>query len=404
MYDAIVVGARCAGAPTAMLLARRGYKVLLVDKATFPSEIPHGHFIHRQGPRCLARWGLLDRVVASNCPAVTSFTHDYGDVPLVGRDLVVDGVALGYGPRRAVLDKILVDAAVEAGAELREGFVVEGFTSEGNRITGIRGRDRARATPMTVRAAITVGADGRNSRLAQAVRAPTYAATPTFACYYFSYWSDVPWGGIGVYARPNNAFFAHPTNDGLFAVFAAWPIGELHRVRADIRGNFMAALDQIPGLAEHVRAGRLEAGFYGASNLPNFFRKPYGPGWALVGDAGCHKDPFLALGISDAFRDVELLVDALDQGLSGRSPLDEAMAGYERRRNEAAMPDYQQNLHMAQFKPVPEDVSRLRTAVYGDREATNRFIMAYEGMIPRESFFNPENLQRLQARARIGAA
>src|SRR5690348_12866752 len=126
MYDAIVVGARCAGAPTAMLLARKGYKVLLVDRATFPSEIPHGHFIHRQGPRCLSRWGLLDRIVASNCPAVTVLTHDFGDFPLVGRGLVADGVALGYGPRRAVLDKVLVDAAVEAGAEVREGFVVEG--------------------------------------------------------------------------------------------------------------------------------------------------------------------------------------------------------------------------------------------------------------------------------------
>src|SRR5262245_31177553 len=115
MYDAIVVGARCAGASTAMLLARRGHKVLLVDRATFPSEIPHGHFIHRHGPARLQRWGLLDRIVASGCPAVRTMTTDFGDFPLTGEDLEIDGVALGYGPRRVVLDQILVEAAVKAG-------------------------------------------------------------------------------------------------------------------------------------------------------------------------------------------------------------------------------------------------------------------------------------------------
>src|SRR5262245_20700116 len=117
MHDVIVVGARCAGASTAMLLARWGYRVLLVDRATFPSDIPHGHFIHRQGPRRLARWGLLDRIVATNCPATTTSVMDLGDSALVGTELTVDGVALGYGPRRSVLDKVLIDAAVEAGAE-----------------------------------------------------------------------------------------------------------------------------------------------------------------------------------------------------------------------------------------------------------------------------------------------
>src|SRR3954447_19997775 len=115
MYDAIVVGARCAGAPTAMLLARQGQRVLLVDRATFPSEIPHGHFIHKRGPGLLQRWGLLDRIVASGCPATRSILHDFGDFPLIGEGLEHEGVAAGYAPRRAVLDQILVEAAVAAG-------------------------------------------------------------------------------------------------------------------------------------------------------------------------------------------------------------------------------------------------------------------------------------------------
>ena len=399
MYDAIVVGARCAGAASAMLLARRGYKVLLVDRAAFPSDIPHGHLIHRHGPRRLADWGLLDRVVATGCPAIRAMTTDFGDVPLTGTDLAVDGVALGYGPRRSALDKVLVDAAVEAGAELRERFVVEEFVTDAEDVTGVRGRTRQGGALATERARVTVGADGRNSRLARAVRAPAYDVTPPLTCWYFSYWSGVPDVGLEVYARDNWGIFAFPTNDGLFAIFVAWPSAELPAVRADIEGRFMAALDGVPALAERVRSGRREERFRGATDVPNFLRKPFGQGWALVGDAGCHKDPFLALGVCDAFRDAELLADALDDGLSGRRPLAEAMADYERRRNEATLPDYNQNVHLARFQPLPADLVRLRTTLRGNQEDTKLFFLATQGMIPWETFFNPDNLQRLMAAA-----
>ncbi|MGH2942998.1 MAG: FAD-dependent oxidoreductase, partial [Solirubrobacteraceae bacterium] len=128
MYDAIVIGARCAGATTAMLLARAGMRVLLVDRAELPSDIPHGHFVHRHGPARLAEWGLLDAVLATNCPAVTSITTHFGDFPLTGRDLVADGVPLGLAPRRDRLDQVLVEAAVAAGAELRDRFAVRDYS------------------------------------------------------------------------------------------------------------------------------------------------------------------------------------------------------------------------------------------------------------------------------------
>jgi flavin-dependent dehydrogenase len=169
-------------------------------------------------------------------------------------------------------------------------------------------------------------------------------------------------------------------------------------VRADVEGQFMTLLDGVPELAERVRGGRREERFYGATDLPNFLRTPYGPGWALVGDAGCHKDPFLALGVCDALRDVELLAEALDEGLSGRRPMAEAMAAFAERRDAATLPAYRENLAMAQFTAVPDDVFRLRAALRDDQAETNRFFMAREGMIPRESFFNGTNLQRLMAR------
>jgi len=191
MYD-VIVGARCAGAPTATLLARRGHRVLLVDRATVPSDIPHGHFIHRHGPRRLQRWGLLERVAATNCPAVTSMTVDMGDVPLTGRDLSVNGVALGYGPRRAALDRVLVDAAAEAGVEVRDGFTIDAFVAEGERIAGIRGHDGRGGVSATEHATVVVGADGRNSRLARAVGASTSVSVAPVICWYWSYWSVCP--------------------------------------------------------------------------------------------------------------------------------------------------------------------------------------------------------------------
>jgi flavin-dependent dehydrogenase len=390
MYDAIVIGARCAGATTAMLLARAGLDVLLLDRATFPSEIPHGHFIHMHGPRRLADWGVLDSLLATGCPAVTSFTVDLGDGPLTGRELADGDVPLGLGPRRARLDEVLVAAAVDAGAEFRQGFAVRELIEEDGRVAGVagpKGRERAR---------LVVGADGRNSAMARAVGAESYEAVPTLSCWYFSYWSGVERRGLELYVQDERAIFAFPTNDELMGVFVAWPIGELPRVRADIEAAFMAVVDRVPELAERLRAGRREERFGGATQLPNFLRTPGGPGWALVGDAACHKDPYMALGICDALRDAELLADAAVAGLSGRLPLDDALAGYQRRRDEATLPGYRENLVAAQLRPAPEQ-SALIAALRGDQAATNHFFMAREGMVPPETFFNPENLRRVMA-------
>ncbi|HKE18719.1 MAG TPA: hypothetical protein VKB80_27770, partial [Kofleriaceae bacterium] len=209
----------------------------------------------------------------------------------------------------------------------------------------------------------------------------------------------VPGRAIEIYTRRRRVIFAFPTSDGLFAVFVAWPAEELAAVRSDIETQLLAAVDEVPELAERVRGGRREERFRGATDLPNFLRRPYGPGWALVGDAGCHKDPFLALGCCDAFRDAELVTDALDAALSGRQPFDEAMAGYEERRNAATMADYRENLEFARFGAPPAEQVRLMAALRGNQEATNQLFLAREGMIPPESFFNPENLGRLMAAA-----
>jgi len=320
-----------------------------------------------------------------------------GDFPLTGDDLAVDGVAFAYGPRRTVLDRALVDAAVEAGAELRDDTTVQDYLFDDGRVSGIRARTGA-GGGVTERARITIGADGRHSLLAAKVDAPIYDAAPTATCWYFSYWSGVGETALQVHDLGDRVIFAFPTTDKLFAVFVAWPIAALSEVRLDIEAHVHAALDRVPRFGEAVRAGRREERFRGATDLPNFFRKPFGPGWALVGDASAHKDPYLALGICDGFRDAELLADAVDEGLSGKQAIETALAGYERRRNEAAKEDYWQNLSAARFEPPPPQVFQLRAALRDDPSAARQFFLAREHMIPREAFFNPDNLQRLLAR------
>jgi len=189
VFDVIIVGARCAGATTAMLLALRGHRVLFVDRSKFPSDIPHGFFIHRGGPARLHRWGLLDRILATGCPAVDTILWDLTGFPLIGRGVAIDGVAFGCGPRRKVLDQILIEAAVEAGAEFRPQFIMEDVLTEHDRVTGVRGRQTSGSFSVTERARLVIGADGRNSKLARIVGAASYETVPPLACWYFTFWS-----------------------------------------------------------------------------------------------------------------------------------------------------------------------------------------------------------------------
>lgn len=398
MYDAIVVGARCAGAVTAMLLARQGHRVLLLERGSIPSDIPHGHLIHQRGPAILQRWGLLEKIVATGCPPLTTHLTDFGDFPLIARDVQKDGLAWGYGPRRGPLDAVLVDAAIAAGAEFRQNFLVEEYLSEDGRITGIRGRDKGKQNSATEKARITIGADGRHSLLARTVGAAKYEEAPPLTCWYFSYWSGVPTEGFEMYIRGRRVIFSLATNDNLFGIFIAWSIDQFDAIRSDIESNFLRVLNEVPEFAERVRCGRREERFYGTADLPNFLRCPQGPGWALIGDAGCHKDPYLALGICDAFRDAELLTAAIHESFSGGRSLEESLADYERQRNEATMPEYRENLDRAKLEPMSPNLAQLRLALRDREDDTRKFVMAREGMIPQEDFFNRQNLQRVLAR------
>jgi len=387
MYDVIVVGARCAGSPTAMLLARKGYRVLLVDRATFPSDTISTHIVWPPGVARLERWGLLPQVAASNCPSFERVSFDFGDFALAGVPPPVNGTRQSFAPRRTRLDTILVAAAVAAGAELRDRFAVQELVADDGRVAGIRGHGEAGGT-VVERAHLVVGADGVHSIVARDVEATAYDAKPPLACWYYTYWSGIAVEGVEYYSRPHRAFGIVPTNDGLTCIPIGWTRAEFAEYRSDIEGNYLRTLDLAPTLAERVRGGRREERFYGTADVPNYFRKPYGPGWALVGDAGYHKDPITAQGITDAFHGAELLVDAIDEGLSGRRSLEEALADYQRRRDEALRPMYDFTCQLAALEPPPPDLQELFGALRGNQAETDRFFGALTGTVAIPEFFS----------------
>lgn len=396
-YDTIVIGARCAGAPTAMLLARKGYDVLLVDRTTFPSDTISTHVVHPQGVAALDRWGLLAGVTESGCPPIDTYSFDFGPIVIEGSPGTPES-PVAYCPRRTVLDQVLVEGAVQAGVELREGFGVEEIIVDDGRVVGIRGSDKGGETT-TERARVVIGADGLKSFVARSVHAEQYNDQPRLLCGYYSYWSDLSTNGrFEVYDRGNRGFALAPTNDGLTMVVGGWPYEEFEANKADIEGHYLEMFDLAPELADRLANATRETRVVGTA-VPNFFRKPFGPGWALVGDAGYNRDFITAQGISDAFRDAELCANALDAAFSGEQAFDDAMGEYQRIRDEQVLPMYELTLQLASLQEPPEELQQLLGAVHGNPEAMDAFARMNAGVMSPAEFFSEENVGRIFAAA-----
>jgi 2-polyprenyl-6-methoxyphenol hydroxylase-like FAD-dependent oxidoreductase len=396
-YDVIVVGARCAGSPTAMLLARRGYRVLLVDRATFPSDTLSTHVVHPPGVAALNRWGLLQELTATGCPPIDTYLFDFGPFVLAGAPGTA-GSPVGYCPRRIVLDKLLVDAAADAGAEVREGFTVSEILASDGRVVGIRGHSKGGGS-VTERAAVVVGADGLHSLLAQTVEPDQYLEKPPILCGYYTYWSGLPANGqFQNYMRPERGWAACPTHDGLTMLVVGWPVAEFAANKTDIEGNYLKTLELAPEFADRVHSAKREARFAGTM-VPNFFRKPYGPGWCLVGDAGYNKDFITAQGISDAFRDAELVTDALAAAFSGARPYDEAMAEYQSTRDEHVRAMYEFTTQLATLEPPPPEMQQVLAAMAGNQPAMDGFARVTAGTTSPTEFFAADNVASILATA-----
>ena len=268
---------------------------------------------------------------------------------------------------------------------------------EDGAVVGIRGH-AAGGRSVVERARVVIGADGRNSSVAAAVQPAQYNEKPQLLWGHYTYFSGLPVSGFETVVRPYRGWGAAPTNDGLTMLVVGWPNAEAGAYKADVEANYFATLEAAPEFAERVRAATREDRFHGGG-VPNFFRQPFGPGWALVGDAGYIRDPITAQGITDAFRDAELCATALDESLDGRRPFDVAMAAYQEARDAQVMGIYEFTTQLATLEPPPPEMQQLLGAVHGNQDAMDAFAGVAAGTVSPGEFFAPEHIGAVMAAA-----
>lgn len=355
-HDVVVVGARAAGAATALLLARLGHDVVLVDRAVFPADTLSTHQLARPGVVQLDRWGLLAAVLASGAPAIRD-VHFTADGKTLSRKIkYAAGVDLLVAPRRYVLDTLVAEAAVRAGASIRAGVTVTGVRRDGDgRAVGVSGHDRTGA-PVTLDARYVVGADGLASRVARSVGARFTERRGDHGAAEYAYYDGVPWQGIELYVDERALVGVFPTHHHAACVWITSPSADARAARRTAVSRaaaFTARLQRhAPALAERLRDGRRVSPVTGMLRMPNHLRQAHGAGWALVGDAGYHRDAVTGHGLSDAYRDAELLSVALDQALTGERDEQVALGDYEDSRDRALREVFELTCALADYPPT----------------------------------------------------
>lgn len=325
MYDAIIVGARCAGSPTAMLLARQGHSVLVVDRAQFPSDVWSTHFITGAGTALLRRWGAIERLEARGVPMFDHVLLNVAGNAMSTKD--VFGANEVCSPRRTDLDTTLRDMAIEAGAEVRMGTsVTEIVRDDSGRVTGVQLRDEA-GNLVEESARVVVGADGRTSLVARAVEPASRDEHAIHGTGFYAYFDDFDYDSEFAGALDGSFVFAFPT--GARSACIGTEVASHHddRVRSDPEAFFYERIAGDADLTKRVQAATRDGRWHIGELPAGWFRHAAGPGWALVGDAAATKDPLLGHGITDSFIGAELLATAIHEGLAG--DLDAALARYD---------------------------------------------------------------------------
>jgi flavin-dependent dehydrogenase len=392
MYDVIVIGARCAGSPAAMLFAQRGYRVLLLEKARFPQDTLSSHYIHQPGVALLGRWGLLDRLRDAGCRPIDHQSYQAPGVRLDGFSLPVDGYRTTYAPRRFVLDPILASGAVASGVEFRDGCAVNDLLVEDGRVTGVRYTTPG-GTEATDRARLVVGADGMRSLVARKVGARNVIEHPRMTCTYYSYWADVP-AHFELYERQGRWIGVIPTNDDLTLIMTYFPQDEFATVRTTVESAYLDAVrTTAPELYERMAAGSRVEQLYGTGHQDNYFRQAFGPGWVLLGDAVHHKDSITARGITDAFLQARSLTEHIGTGLHDDALLDAALERYEDDLEDTFSDVYQGALNVAELKPGGR--AELLRHLVGHQDLIDRYFSTLSGACSIDDFYNTELLTLL---------
>ena len=375
-YDVIIVGGRVAGASTAMLLAARGHRVLVVERADMPSDTVSTHAILRTGVLQLRRWGVLDRIIDVGTPPIRHITLGFGDERIPFQVRNEHGVDTFYAPRRYVLDAALAQAARDRGAEFRDRTSMKGLlVDDTGRVTGIQTGSGSSTETLTAR--YVIGADGHRSRVADLVGSVVRRShAPTNAIHY-SYYEGIEFPGFWFQFTEGVNTGLVPTNGGRCLVFVGRPTRLRARFADDPDREFMRLVEQGGAdLAELVAAGRRVERYYGTSGLKGFMRQAWGPGWALVGDAGHTKDPISAHGISDALRDAELCARAVDRALCEPEDEPAALDWYETLRDSLSDRIYEQSEALARFEWSPEEASARMRVVSDEVRAESETLVS----------------------------
>ena len=392
MYDVIVVGARAAGAPAAMLLARAGYRVLILERARFPKDTLSTLYIHQPGVARLAEWGVLPAVAGTGAPALDAVQYTIGDVRMEGCSWPADGHHAAYAPRRHLLDAILAEAAVQAGAEFRDNCSVSDLVFEDDRVVGVRIGSARGGNSTVERARLVIGADGMRSTVAAKADAPLLIENPALTCAYYSYWSGLPAplpplrGPRAAGSAPSPPTTVPPWSPGYF------PQDRFHDVRGDALNALLACVESTaPEVREQMAAGERLERVHGTGDQRNFFRQATGPGWVLIGDAGHHKDSITARGITDGFYQAQLLADCIGDGLQDPARLQAALEQFATERLEELMPHYRSTLKTGRLAAPDHQIALLR-AISTSPELSARYFSTMSGVCPLDEFLTPELL------------
>ncbi|WP_054814728.1 NAD(P)/FAD-dependent oxidoreductase [Nocardia arizonensis] len=395
MYDVIIVGARCAGSPLGMLLARSGRRVLVVDRATFPSDTVSTHFIQQTGIALLRDWGVLE-AATGNAHPIRHMTASFKDLLISGFADPIDGIDRVYAPRRTVMDAALLEAAVDAGAEVRQGYTVEELIVADDRVVGIRGR-AAGGRLHEERAAVVVGADGANSTVARLTGAAVYNHVPAACFIYYSYFAGLDWNDFHHRTGDFQQMGAWPTNDGLHLVAVMRKRDRFAAFRAAPAETFAEIVDTVtPDLGADLRArGERVAPLQPMLYPDNYYRQAAGPGWALVGDAGYHKDPYTGNGIADAFRHAGHLAETLHANLDrGPAAVDAALKEYGEYRDEESAQTYEFTCTISELE-LPQRIYDAFDASSRSQKYRLEFFRMMAGAMPGHEFFAPDRLERM---------
>ena len=330
MHDVVVVGGGPAGCSVALLLARRGYGVLVLERNGLAPDSSSTHHLAPAAVVLLERWGLLDQLVATGCPGADRTTVWVGaqhlDMPNPAES------PLTYAPRRLVLVSLTSAAAVDAGAQVRLGFTAKDLVWESGGVSGVVGTG-ADGHSVYERSRLVVGADGRNSLVARVVGAETYDERPATSCCYHACWRGAAGAGPEVFLGDRRAVAVYPTDGGLAWVVAARPVTDWAAYKGAPERTYLDHVRVFPLLGRRFEEATRASRFGGTADLGSGLRVPWGAGWALVGDAGHPHDTSVGLGTPDVCTEAHMLASAIDEGLSGRRSLSEALASYHRARD-----------------------------------------------------------------------